>query len=67
MGQGMVQPWLTAYHTQKLDATIVERGNALIQTVQKGSAILKLLHDLKALPTTLQFPETPTEPREAVA
>lgn len=70
LGQGIVMPFFTAYHTYKLDTTIVERGQAIqrLATVARtiverynsaNKSILSLVH--------LQVPDVPTDPREAVA
>jgi hypothetical protein len=68
LGQSIVSPFMTAYHTANLDAEIVKRGEALIHlhTVAKGC-----LHHLNHLGSnlfeTLILPEIPGEPHEAVA
>jgi hypothetical protein len=69
VGQGMVTPFLTAYHTKKLDSEIVKRGNALIEIVSKTRQMAK---EISPYVTNiwgggLYIPEVPTEPREAVA
>lgn len=68
LGQGMVQPFFTAYHTAKLDAKICERGEAIIQIASTTKAILEDWRAKGAARTwTLQVPDVPQAPREAVA
>lgn len=68
LGQGMIQPFFTAYHTAKLDAKICERGEAIIQI---ANTTRRILEDWKARGAartwTLQVPDVPQAPREAVA
>jgi hypothetical protein len=67
LGQGMVQPFFTAYHTAKLDATIVKRGEAFGQICQTAQTLLYQLRDIGCQVTLLEFPEVPTEPRQIAA
>ena len=68
LGQGMIQPFFTAYHTSKLDTKICERGEAIIQIASTTKTILE---DWRANGAakgwTLQVPTVPQSPREAVA
>ena len=67
IGQGIVQPLITAYHTHKTDLLIVKRGNALIHFVSRGQTILERLQQYGSISRHLLFPEIPTEVREAAA
>jgi hypothetical protein len=67
LGQGMVQPFFTAYHTAKLDATIVKRGEAFHRICQTSQTLLHQLRDIGCQVTLLEFPELPTEPRQIAA
>jgi len=68
IGQGMVMPFITAYHTAKLDATIVRRGEALQHLVQKGSYVLQKFKSIGVLKEDFQqFPEIPEDVREAAS
>lgn len=68
LGQSIISPFMTAYHTANLDAEIVKRGEALIRI---HSVTKKSLEHLKGLDSnifdTLILPEIPTEPHAAVA
>jgi hypothetical protein len=68
LGQGIVQPFLTSYHTAKVDLAIVEQGNALINihsTLKDIHSQLRKMKVMKSCPLTL--PDIPYDPREAVA
>lgn len=67
LGQGMVQPFFTAYHTAKLDATIVKRGEAFQRICQTAQDLLHQLQDIGCQVTLLEFPDVPTEPRQIAA
>lgn len=68
LGQGMIQPFYTAYHTAKLDAKICERGEAIIQIANTTRQILEDWRAKGAARTwTLHVPDVPQSPREAVA
>jgi hypothetical protein len=67
IGQSIVQPLITAYHTHKTDVLIVKRGKALIHFVSRGKDILERLQEYNSIPRHLQFPEIPYEVREAAA
>lgn len=68
LGQGMIQPILTAYHTKALDTTIVERGEALLNL---HAVALDLSDQVRRLGihlhTPLTIPDIPSEPRLAAA
>jgi hypothetical protein len=63
LGQSMITPFMTSYHTSKLDAEIVKRGEALVEIHR----IMSELH--RTVPTFQRFivPDIPTEPHEAAA
>jgi hypothetical protein len=63
MGQGMITPFITSYHTSKLDAEIVKRGEAVI----KLYTIAKQIKTTNSVFSNLLLPEIPAEPHEAVA
>ena len=68
MAQGMVIPFITAYHTAKLDAILVERGNALSILSTEGKKILDSFQSIGILVGDHHtIPEIPSEPHEAVA
>jgi hypothetical protein len=67
LGQGMVQPFFTAYHTAKLDATIVKRGEAFGQICTTAKSLLEQLRSIGCQVTLLEFPDLPTEPRQIAA
>ena len=66
LGQGIVQPFLTSYHTAKLDATIVRKGNALRHIHSELQTIHATLQKM-GIGSSLELPEIPTDVREAVA
>lgn len=68
LGQGIVQPFMTSYHTAKVDKTVIRRGTALIKIHTTVSSIynkFKKLGVMKDCP--LIIPEIPTDVREVVA
>jgi hypothetical protein len=68
MAQGILTPFFTAYHTAKLDAILVKRGEALSKVHRDGRNLLYTFQAQGILRgDTNQFPEIPTEPREIVA
>lgn len=66
-GQTMVQPMITAYHTWNVDKLILRRGYALIQLRAHAAQTLAWLQDRQILPSHLQIPEIPEDPRRAAA
>lgn len=66
LGQGVVQPFLTSYHTAKLDAAIVQKGNALLHIHSKLQSIHATLQKM-GIASSLELPEIPSDVREAVA
>ena len=68
IGQGMVMPFITAYHTAKLDATILQRGEALQTLVRNGTYLLRKFQSVGVmLEPFQQFPIIPEDIREAAA
>lgn len=68
IGQGMVMPFITAYHTANLDTTIVRRGEALQKLVHDGTSILQQFQSIGVLDESFQqFPEIPEDVRQAAA
>jgi hypothetical protein len=67
LGQGIVTPFLAAYHTTKLDATIIARGNALIKIQKAVKHIVDELVQQGCMASTLLCPDIPEEPHEAAA
>ncbi len=68
LGQGMIQPILTAYHTKTLDTTIVERGEALLRLHSVASHLVAQVNQLDIHQhTLLAIPDIPSEPRLAAA
>ncbi len=68
LGQGMVQPFLTAYHTSKLDAKICERGEAILAIANTTQSILEDWRQKGSCTAwSLTVPSVPQSPREAVA
>jgi hypothetical protein len=65
IGQSMIQPMISAYHTYKTDTLILRRGEALVHFVKRGSEILDWLRSRSIMPHYLKFPEVPMDPREA--
>jgi hypothetical protein len=66
VGQGMVMPFLTAYHTYNLDEVICKRGNAVLYLHGVATECIARLEGLN-LSTRLYVPECPTDPRAAAA
>jgi len=68
LGQSMITPFVTAYHTNNLDETICKRGDALLRfadfTKQTHGSLQKI-GLLKGDQWTC--PELPSDPREAAA
>lgn len=67
LGQGIVTPFLAAYHTSKLDATVIKRGEALIKIQKSTRYMFNELTRQGALARSLECPEVPEEPHEAAA
>jgi hypothetical protein len=68
VGQSMVTPFVTSYHTAKLDTTIVKRAEAFLRIHTEGNLILKQFQSLGILDGLHnKFPEIPTEPHELAA
>jgi hypothetical protein len=67
IGQGIVTPFLAAYHTTKLDATIIARGNALIKIQKAVKSMVDEITHLGGMASTLVCPDVPEEPHEAAA
>jgi hypothetical protein len=66
--QGMIQPFVTAYHTYHLDQSVCKRGYALIELVQTGNQVLRMVQSIGCFQGPLtQFPEVPSDPRQAAA
>jgi hypothetical protein len=68
LGQGIVQPFITSYHTSKIDKAIVERGSAFVKI---HSTVTDLYTRFKKLglmsDCLLIIPEIPTDVREVVS
>jgi len=68
IGQGVVQPFITSYHTAKVDKAIIRRGEAFIKIHSNISTIynkfkkIGIMSDCK-----LENPEIPIDVREVVA
>jgi len=68
IGQGMVTPFVTSYHTAKLDTTIVKRAEAFLALHRQGSQLLEQFQGLGLFQEIqTKFPEIPTEPHELAA
>jgi hypothetical protein len=68
LGQSIVSPFMTAYHTLNLNSEIVKRGYALIRIHSVAKECLRLLKEMgSTLFDNLLLPEIPNEPHEAVA
>jgi hypothetical protein len=67
LGQGIVQPFITAYHTRALDTEIQGRGGACIEIYTTLKRILDESNTLHTVFQSIQLPEPPNEPHEAVA
>ena len=68
LGQGMIQPFWTAYHTSTLDKTILARVNALNRIVAKTKELQSYFHERRLLQSCmLLVPDIPSEPHEAAA
>jgi hypothetical protein len=66
--QGMVTPFVTAYHTHKLDTTILKRADALRTLHTKGQAMLITLKSIGIFEDLeYNFPIIPSESHEIVA
>jgi hypothetical protein len=68
LGQGIVQPFITSYHTSTIDKAIIERGEALLQIHSTMKEIHETFHTLGVLESCpLEVPEIPSDVHEAVA
>jgi len=68
IGQSMVTPFVTSYHTAKLDNAIVKRADAFLTLYTQGSQLLEEFQDLGLFQEVqTKFPEIPTEPHELAA
>ena len=68
LGQSIVSPFMTAYHTANLDKEIVKRGYALIRLHSVAKECLTRIQNLESnLFDSLLLPDIPQEPHEAVA
>jgi cell division protein FtsB len=68
LGQGMVQPFFTAYHTSTLDSTVLARANALHRIAAKTQELQTYFQERWLLNhTVLIVPEIPVEAHEAAA
>lgn len=68
LGQGMIQPFFTSYHTATLDATVIERATALHRIAAKTRELQTYFEDRGLLKhTALVVPEIPYELHEAAA
>lgn len=67
IGQGIVQPFITSYHTAKVDTSIVSRGTAFINI---HTQVKKIYNKFKSLGLMadchLKIPEIPYDVREVV-
>jgi hypothetical protein len=67
VGQGIVQPFITSYHTAKVDDAIVSRGNAFINIHTKVKKIYNKFKSLGLMSDCqLKIPEIPYDVREVV-
>lgn len=67
LAQGIVQPFITAYHTRALDKEIQGRGDACIQIYTTLHHILTDANQFCNVFQSIQLPEPPGESHEAVA
>jgi hypothetical protein len=67
VGQGIVQPFMTAYHTSKLDAEIIKRGEALHLIHNTIETIIKQVRTYSDSFSDIYVPDVPTEAHEAAA
>lgn len=66
--QGVITPFLTAYHTRNLDREIIKRGRALLSVANKLREVVGRLRAIGILNTPLwDVPEIPREVHEAAA
>lgn len=66
--QGMIQPFVTAYHTYNLDQTICRRGHAVLAIVQTGNKVLHMIRSIGCFQGhSTNFPDVPSDPRQAAA
>lgn len=68
LGQGIVTPFMTAFHTSNLDQTIVKRGQALISLAQTAQSCLQTVKSIGCFQNShLIVPDVPDDPRQAAA
>jgi hypothetical protein len=68
LGQGIVQPFITSYHTSKIDKTITDKGHAFIKIHSTVSDLYSKFKKLGLMTDCrLTIPEIPTDVREVVA
>jgi hypothetical protein len=67
LAQGMIQPFITAYHTSKLDSEIVKRGNAIIEIRKTLYEVFYYMGLFSSALSEIYIPEVPQEPHQAVA
>lgn len=68
LGQSMITPFVTAYHTNNLDQTICKRGEALVQFAQFTKQTHTQLQSIGLLQgDQWTYPDPPTDAREAAA
>jgi hypothetical protein len=68
LGQGIFQPFVTSYHTAKVDKTIVRRGEAFIKIHSTVGAIYRKFKHMGLMrDCPLRLPEIPSDVREVVA
>jgi hypothetical protein len=68
LGQSMLSPFMTAYHTYNLDKEIVKRGTCLIQLKNTAEEILEVYSKLSKNDWYMyKVPYIPNDPHEAAA
>jgi hypothetical protein len=67
LAQGIVQPFITAYHTRALDTEIQQRGKALIYIYDTLKSCIEECNSYCDVFKPVRLPTVPTEPHEAVA
>jgi hypothetical protein len=67
LGQGIIQPFFTAYHTYTLDTEIQKRGTAFIKLYRTLYEIIDESNMHSDVFKDISLPEPPSEPHEVVA
>lgn len=67
LGQGIVQPFITAHHTYALDKEIQRRGTSCLKIYTTLKKIVNESNTLCDVFRRIQIPEPPNEPHEVVA